>query len=91
MNEMAKPPVQRNDEAFKRQAVEHWLVSGKFARPSASQLNKSVHLQPMAPDQSPVSNQKSERGINPGTMKPSQFNHASIFSCANENALALVR
>jgi transposase len=38
MNEQAKGPAKRYDEAFKRQAVEHWLVSGKSARQIAAEL-----------------------------------------------------
>jgi transposase-like protein len=38
MNEQAKGPADRYDEAFKRQAVEHWLVSGKSARQISAEL-----------------------------------------------------
>jgi transposase-like protein len=32
MNDKRKTKYKRHDEAFKRQAVEHWMVSGKSAR-----------------------------------------------------------
>ena len=38
MNDQAKAQSKRYDEAFKRQAVEHWLVSGKSARQIAAEL-----------------------------------------------------
>jgi len=38
MNDTAKTKYKRYDEAFKRQAVEHWMVSGKSARQIAAEL-----------------------------------------------------
>lgn len=38
MNDKSKTKYKRYDEAFKREAVEHWLVSGKSARQIASEL-----------------------------------------------------
>lgn len=38
MNDTPKAKYKRYDEAFKRQAVEHWLVSGKSGRQIASEL-----------------------------------------------------
>jgi transposase len=38
MNDQTKTKSKRYDEAFKRQAVEHWLVSGQSARQIASEL-----------------------------------------------------
>lgn len=38
MNDKAKTKYKRYDEAFKRQAVEHWLVSGLPGRQIASEL-----------------------------------------------------
>ena len=38
MNDKAKTKYKRYNEAFKREAVEHWLVSGKSARQIAGEL-----------------------------------------------------
>ena len=38
MNDKAKTKYKRYDEAFKREAVEHWMVSGKSGRQIASEL-----------------------------------------------------
>ena len=38
MNDQAKAKDKRDDEAFKREAVGPWLVSGKSARQIASEL-----------------------------------------------------
>jgi transposase len=38
MNDKAKAKYRRYDEAFKRQAVEHWMVSGQSGRQIASEL-----------------------------------------------------
>lgn len=38
MNDKSKARYKRYDEAFKRQAVEHWMVSGKSGRQIASEL-----------------------------------------------------
>ena len=38
MNDTTKTKYKRYDEAFKRQTVEHWLVSGKSARQIAAEL-----------------------------------------------------
>ena len=38
MNDKAKAKYKRYDEAFKRAAVEHWLVSGKSGRQIAGEL-----------------------------------------------------
>lgn len=38
MNDTPKIKYKRYDEAFKRQTVEHWLVSGKSARQIAAEL-----------------------------------------------------
>jgi len=38
MNDQSKTKSKRYDEAFKRQAVEHWMVSGQSARQIASEL-----------------------------------------------------
>ena len=38
MNITTKAKYKRYDEAFKREAVGHWLVSGKSARPIAGEL-----------------------------------------------------
>jgi transposase len=38
MNDTSKTKYKRYDEAFKRQAVEHWLVSGKSGRQIAGEL-----------------------------------------------------
>ena len=38
MNDKAKAKYRRYDEAFKREAVEHWMVSGKSGRQIAGEL-----------------------------------------------------
>jgi transposase len=38
MNDKAKTKYKRYDEAFKRQAVEHWMVSGLPGRQIAAEL-----------------------------------------------------
>ncbi len=38
MNDTTETKYKRYDEAFKRQAVEHWLVSGKSGRQIAAEL-----------------------------------------------------
>ncbi len=38
MNNTSKPKYKRYDEAFEREAVEHWLVSGKSGRQIAGEL-----------------------------------------------------
>ena len=38
MNNTSKTKYKRYDEAFKREAVEHWLVSGKSGRQIAGEL-----------------------------------------------------
>ena len=38
MNDKSKTKYKRYDEAFKREAVEHWLVSGKSGRQIAGEL-----------------------------------------------------
>ena len=38
MNDKAKAKYKRYDEAFRREAVEHWLVSGKSGRQIAGEL-----------------------------------------------------
>lgn len=38
MNDTSKTKYKRYDEAFKREAVEHWLVSGKSGRQIAGEL-----------------------------------------------------
>ena len=38
MNDKSKTKYKRYDEAFKRQAVEHWMVSGKSGRQIAGEL-----------------------------------------------------
>ena len=38
MNDKAKTKYKRYDDAFKREAVEHWLVSGKSGRQIAGEL-----------------------------------------------------
>lgn len=38
MNDKSKARYKRYDEAFKREAVEHWMVSGKSGRQIASEL-----------------------------------------------------
>lgn len=38
MNDKTKTKYKRYDEAFKRQAVEHWLVSGLSGRQIAAEL-----------------------------------------------------
>ena len=42
MNTETKTKYKRYDEAFKRSAVEHWLVSGKSARQIAAELGINV-------------------------------------------------
>ena len=44
-NENASTPIRkykRSDEAFQRSTVEHWLLSGKSARPVAQELGINV-------------------------------------------------
>lgn len=43
MNDKSKARYRRYDEAFKREAVEHWMVSGKSGRQIASELG--IHEQ----------------------------------------------
>lgn len=43
MNDTTKTKYKRYDEAFKREAVEHWLVSGKSGRRIAGELG--IHEQ----------------------------------------------
>ena len=38
MNDTTKTKYKRHDEAFKRQAVEHWLISGLPGRQIAAEL-----------------------------------------------------
>ena len=46
MNTETKTKHKRYDEAFKKSAVEHWLISGKSARQIASELGINVQNLP---------------------------------------------
>jgi transposase len=41
MNSTTRTKYKRYDEAFKRQAVEHWMVSGKSGRQIATELGSN--------------------------------------------------
>lgn len=46
MNDTTKIKPKRYDEAFKKPAVEHWLISGKSARQVAAELGIKVQNLP---------------------------------------------
>jgi transposase-like protein len=46
MNTETKTKHKRYDEAFKKSAVEHWLISGKSARQIAAELGINVQNLP---------------------------------------------